>query len=230
MKSLIPFLALLLSCALLLAGCGGSDPTVPPDASSIAASQGEPIWALSEEQNALGTYTYTDYKLDRSGNVLNYTYAENGGQPHKVTQTFDENGNLTSKLDESSYGYDLAYFTYNEKNELVEETWESDFSIQNGKDFKYTYTYDETGRKTGRHTEAQHVEYTMDETYEYDAKGLLIKRTEESENSAYEITLTYDENGNLAREQSVNLNTGSVNDSYYTYEIIGHKAISDNAK
>ena len=229
MKKWIPLFALLLISAVLFAACGGSDPSIP-DASSIAASQGEPIWALVEEQGPLGTYTYTDYKLDRNGNVLSYSYGENGSPTHKVTQTFFENGLLESKLDESSYGYDLLYCTYDEKGVLIEEEWESDFSVQNGKDFVYTYEYDENGRAISRHSEAQHAEYVMDETYEYNAKGQLIKRTEKSETSAYEITLTYDENGNLAREQSVNLDTGSVNDTYYTCEIIGHKAIAEDAK
>ena len=181
-----------------------------------------PVYAKTYE-SGVETYTYSDYTLDEQGRITGYTQTPVNGGKHTFTLTYDENGNLLSERDESSHGYDLRLCRYDENGTLVQTRYESDWSIQNGKVFNYTYEYDAQGRVSKKHTTAEHAaDYYMDETFTYDDAGRVTQRTEASASNTYDITLSYDANGNLASESAVNRESGKGFVTTYTYEIVGY--------
>ena len=180
------------------------------DAASIGIS-----FFLEKKSKGKPDEKYT-YNYDEQGKLqtVEMTYMTSG---YGETYTYDENGNLVSKVKLSNNKVSgTETYTYDEKgNLLIEEHTFSSTQYY----AKTTYTYDEQGRllkKEGYNTNggSSTVTYTCDEdgklltSDRIDSDGYTEKRT---------YSYTYDEYGNLLSESALDENTGVVYKTTYEY-------------
>ena len=184
------------------------------------------IYAKVSEKSLLGEYTYSDYVIKDNGQILQFTqYQSQYGKKQAIETTYleyNDEGQLISKKEVSRYGYDQTNYIYN-KDGLVEREYStSDFSIQNGNEFVYTYTFDQKGRIETKKAKNVNSDYWLEYSYIYNNDGLIERERQHSKNSTYIIYYIYDEHGNPIEEHVSELNNptnGWVN--YYTYACIG---------
>ena len=179
------------------------------------------IYALTES-NEFGTKaTYTDYVYNEKGLITSYTEKGNG-RPGQYTNEYDDKNNLITETRKSVYGTDVITHEYDESGLEVKCSYADDHgSINNGKEFAYTYTFDDKGRVATKAEDNLHADYTMVYSYTYNDDDTIDTETQTSPNSTYTIKYTYDENGNVIKKVSTNKDTGKSTTDTYKYECIG---------
>lgn len=170
---------------------------------------------------------YNDgYTYDDDGKPLTYT----DGDGNVYTYTYDNYGNLVSRLNQNNQGDRYTYSRYNDKSYITSERYEDGtvttysydllFNLT-GKttvdgDTTYTYTYDSEGKVlTESTTPGKFYTYTYDsydnllskltssgigDIYTYDSSYNLTKTTSVSEDGVTSVC-DYDSNGNLTTQK-----------------------------
>ena len=187
--------------------------------------------------NALGTVQTGEfaYVYSENGEISRITEVKNGYRVSSCDETYDEQGNLTSRQSVSAmdtvsnsfvYTYDdlnrpiqkvhtdsdgrsYTYtYEYDERNNLTKKTR----TYPSGTVTTFVYTYDDMDREIKSVVTAGN-DRTVTET-EYDHHGNVIKRTETAsgKKTVYEYVHQYDEKGNLVKTE--NLKDGTLSATY----------------
>ena len=184
------------------------------------------IWVVSKEESLLGTYEYSGYEYNDQGQITQFVRAQLlGFRKSEVLHylEYDDQGRLVSENSVSGYGYEKVNYVYNAEGYIEREYWTSDFSVENGKEFIYTYTFDENGQIAMKTCTNINSDYVLEYTYVYNEDGTVARERQHSNSGSTYITeYVYDENGNVIEEHISELNNSSdgwIN--YYSYECIG---------
>ena len=200
MKKIL-FLAVLavLSC-LGLTACGS---TVEKD-----------IWVVTYETDNDRDYTYEDIKVDEKGNIISKKEG-----PNLYTYEYNEDGLLVREIRENSlYGIEMNKYEYDENGLMVRSETSDEGSVNDGKVFNYSYTYDEEGKVTSMLCENANAEWSALVEYTYDEEGRIATATEHS-SDVYLTEYFYDANGNVIK--TFTTSDGWTRERNYEYQNMG---------
>ncbi len=149
------------------------------------------------------TYTY-----DENGRILTATETTKEYKENPVelvyNYTYDENGNLLSRLraceDDGIRFYRGMVYTYDSQNRMITE---HELQGQGEVTNKYTYAYDENGRKTIKRWESvTDDDWWIEELYAYDSNGTQYVKTysDGGDLEAYVYSYEFDKNGRLTKK------------------------------
>ena len=130
------------------------------------------------------------YNRIKTVNTTIYSSENSSIKEHNVSYTYNRNGYISSATATTEDGVISYKCTYNEEDQLIEETKTSNDSYD-----IYTYEYDNNG-----YLEKKRINGDLT-TYTYDSKGRLS-----SENSEYSLKKTYTYSEGLVTENTENSN------------------------
>ncbi|MBQ9609217.1 MAG: hypothetical protein IJV15_07230 [Lachnospiraceae bacterium] len=205
------------------------------------------ILSYDENQNLIKDSNYIDgeyafgeeYEYDESGKLTKSSSYQAWGISSLSTYEYDNSGRITKKksnlynTDSKSFGYSYYVYEYDDKGNMINETYynsDSDFSSERFS-YYYIYDYDKDGNMTkATFYDADNVKSSYFE-YEYDGSGNMIKYGRyEADGSVdgFYIGYTYDNNNNLIKETTYPVDGDSYN-TYYDYDNKGRvtKSYSD---
>ena len=187
--------------------------------------------------NDLGTVQTGEfaYVYSENGEIARITEVKNSYRVSSCDETYDEQGNLTSRQSVSAMDTvsNSSVYTYDDLNRPIQKV----HTDSDGRSYTYTYEYDERNNLTKKtrtypsgtvttfvytyddmDREIKSVvttgkDRTVTET-EYDHHGNVIKRTETAsgKKTVYEYVHQYDEKGNLVKTE--NLKDGILSATY----------------
>jgi len=177
------------------------------------------VYAISESETAGKKTTYSDYEYNEKGLITSYSVS-GYGTPGKYTNEYDEKGNLIKETKVSYRGTDVTMHEYDENGHETKLSYASDHdSIDNGKAFAYTYTFDDKGRVATQTESNLNADHTTVYSYTYNDDDTVATKTEASPSGTYTISYTYDENGNKIQEEAKG--GKSTRKTTYKYKLLG---------
>jgi len=181
------------------------------------------LYVLVFEDGPVFDYTYSNYVYNEAGQITEYRRAEDGNSIGTYYLEYDNEGKLISQKRVNDYGYEIVNYVYDSDGYLIRQYSSSDWSNENGKEFTYTYTFNEKGQIATKRSQNINVEDAwLEYSYDYNEDGLVIRERQHSPWSTHIIEYIYDEFGNVIEKHSSVLNNHEERRvTYYTYECIG---------
>jgi ELWxxDGT repeat protein len=171
---------------------------------------------------------------NENGSIVTKTFESNIGvfADSLLTYTYDAEGKLINTSGaEHSGGPRTIFYTYNAKDQLVQENHHIKSSGQPLS--QYFYAYDENGNRIKTDTDWD-MDNIVDQrtTYTYDANGKPMGYADSDAPdfiptalTSYSFTYTYDESGNLIRKDKRNGNNGLKESHIYEYDVYGNRTL-----
>lgn len=217
---MIKRISIILGFVLLLSLMWGCAKTAGPDSSTSDETQAPaedssyPVYALKQYTNLLGRYDLDDYELNDAGQITAYKVYEvksgkRSASPTSVVITYDNAGNPVKVRYESYSGYEELMRTFDDKGNVTRETWSSDYSLIDGRDFVYTYIFDSDGRISEETATSADASNYIVRTYNYAKDGTVLSYTEKnyepdgSLHSDWLIEVECDGNGNITKQNVI---------------------------
>ena len=217
-------LGALIGCMATAAWAGN----VEVDITNTKSSRGGPeVQYAADEYYMTSSSRYrTDatyhYHFDKDGRVSWQETSESGGSPTVTRYTYDQNGNLiksaVSGEDRNSGHYtNVDTYTYDNQGRVLTHVWDSKRELSTSYKQTDTFTYRETSIVVDielKSSEGHHFLYRLE--YALNEKNQIVGCKHYSDIGeddlflGYEGTFVYDENGNLIKSTSVNVEENVV--------------------